>query len=544
MGDYALHGTYYNCFMLKKIVIASGLLFAMFPLFASAQTTCPQLTRSLEFGSRGSDVVELQQFLIAQNMLADDLATGYFGELTQAAVQTWQSTNGVVSSGTPDTTGYGRVGPKTRAAMESVCGGTPADHSTPASTGTSFDQQAALKFIKSLYDPDQQLLKECPQCSRYWLWSDQLLGQIVLKSLDPTLAATIKDKMNSFGVPLHSAWAALDPQYIGNTSFQAVKETQVGSSPVWYSDYSVGPALGCMNFADVAFLQAIYKFKTGDTAGARKCYDYGKAMWDGTGMKDTGQISGDYAVYKTAIGLLAQKITGFPPIGIPDNYFDRFQAQNGGIMTDIIGGQPTGSQNVETTALVLLAENPALLTGVPPVPPSGAQKRDACNLSYDPNFPPSFIDLGAGGSILGSGKTLVPSQSLTSCSGQYKLVFQADGNVVLYDEAASSSASTIWATATDGKSATRLVMQIDGNLVLYDASGNPLWGSSEHGGVIGKPGYLSVQNDGSLVIFANADDAVLWTSGTARTSAANQYANLASVLSAIQAMLEKLKGEH
>ena len=40
---------------------------------------------------------------------------GYFGSLTETAVEAFQSATGIVSSGTPQTSGYGQVGPQTRA---------------------------------------------------------------------------------------------------------------------------------------------------------------------------------------------------------------------------------------------------------------------------------------------------------------------------------------------------------------------------------------------------------------------------------------------
>ena len=67
------------------------------------------------------DVSNLQRFLMAQNLLNPNLPIGYFGPLTITAVQRWQAMHGVVASGDPDTTGYGFVGPKTRAAMAAEC---------------------------------------------------------------------------------------------------------------------------------------------------------------------------------------------------------------------------------------------------------------------------------------------------------------------------------------------------------------------------------------------------------------------------------------
>ena len=68
------------------------------------------------------EVTKLQQFLAQDSSIyPSGLLTGYFGPMTESAVQRWQATHGVVSSGSADTTGYGYVGPKTRAAMS--CGG-------------------------------------------------------------------------------------------------------------------------------------------------------------------------------------------------------------------------------------------------------------------------------------------------------------------------------------------------------------------------------------------------------------------------------------
>ncbi len=79
--------------------------------------SCPNFTRTLGRGMKGNDVTVLQQFLIAQKLLASDSATGYFGSLTEKSLQEWQKKNGIVSEGTAQTTGYGAAGPKTRALM-------------------------------------------------------------------------------------------------------------------------------------------------------------------------------------------------------------------------------------------------------------------------------------------------------------------------------------------------------------------------------------------------------------------------------------------
>ena len=129
---------------------------------AGAQS-CPQLTRALSFGSRGPDVVQLQQYLISPGLLSADSATGYFGPLTEAAVQQWQSSHGVVSSGSAETTGYGAVGPRTRAALASACSGVsnPSTGSAPSSTSGQANQSlidSLLAQVKVLQEKLAQLI--------------------------------------------------------------------------------------------------------------------------------------------------------------------------------------------------------------------------------------------------------------------------------------------------------------------------------------------------------------------------------------------------
>lgn len=84
--------------------------------------SCPQIGRVLSLGSSGSDVTSLQQFL-ATNVGYSGGASGYFGAQTQTAVEQYQSQNNIISYGTPDTTGYGVVGPRTAAAIRLACSG-------------------------------------------------------------------------------------------------------------------------------------------------------------------------------------------------------------------------------------------------------------------------------------------------------------------------------------------------------------------------------------------------------------------------------------
>lgn len=90
---------------------------------ASAVVGCLSTSRILKPGMEGADVVALQKFLAKDaSIYPEGLVTGYYGALTTAAVQRWQAKNNIVSSGTPESTGYGQVGPRTAATMNASCG--------------------------------------------------------------------------------------------------------------------------------------------------------------------------------------------------------------------------------------------------------------------------------------------------------------------------------------------------------------------------------------------------------------------------------------
>lgn len=99
-----------------------------YPMYGSStfsgetEPTCFVPLRTMSRGNSGPDVVLLQRYLIAHGVLAAGSDAGYFGPLTEAAVQTWQAQQGIVSSGSPATTGYGVVGSRTQVYFKSLCG--------------------------------------------------------------------------------------------------------------------------------------------------------------------------------------------------------------------------------------------------------------------------------------------------------------------------------------------------------------------------------------------------------------------------------------
>jgi len=80
--------------------------------------SCISLGVNLSLGNHGKDVSKLQKFLRGEGDFTYPTNTGYFGSETENAVKHWQASHGVVSSGTPISTGYGVVGPQTEREIE------------------------------------------------------------------------------------------------------------------------------------------------------------------------------------------------------------------------------------------------------------------------------------------------------------------------------------------------------------------------------------------------------------------------------------------
>ncbi len=77
-------------------------------------------TKELIPGSTGPEVTRLQNTLYADGDYPRDIITGDYGSLTEAAVKAFQEKYGIVDYGSPSTTGYGSVGPKTRVKLNTL----------------------------------------------------------------------------------------------------------------------------------------------------------------------------------------------------------------------------------------------------------------------------------------------------------------------------------------------------------------------------------------------------------------------------------------
>ena len=84
-------------------------------------TATGAITVTLSYGIQNEQVRVLQTILSKDSeVYPEALITGYFGQLTRKAVQRFQCKYNIVCSGNEYTTGYGMVGPKTRAKLDEL----------------------------------------------------------------------------------------------------------------------------------------------------------------------------------------------------------------------------------------------------------------------------------------------------------------------------------------------------------------------------------------------------------------------------------------
>lgn len=106
---------------------------------------------SIEDNQVSGEVSRLQTCLKEKGFYTYSEITGYFGLHTQSAVQSFQSRNSIVSSGSPKSTGYGYVGPRTRALLNSLCVSSQAQQDEINSIVITNNSGECLGYCTSIY---------------------------------------------------------------------------------------------------------------------------------------------------------------------------------------------------------------------------------------------------------------------------------------------------------------------------------------------------------------------------------------------------------
>jgi pimeloyl-ACP methyl ester carboxylesterase len=120
-----------------------------------------------------------------------------------------------------------------------------------------------------------------------------------------------------------------------------------------------------------------------------------------------------------------------------------------------------------------------------------------------PPPPPPPPPSGSAGDTLGAETGLYRGDYLTSSDGRYRLEYQWDGNLVLYDE----HGNALWWSGTWGAPGAAW-MRADGGFIIYNGSNEPMWDS----GTRGELGnwYLRLENNGTFVIYM-PDGTPVWS---------------------------------
>jgi hypothetical protein len=147
-------------------------------------------------------------------------------------------------------------------------------------------------------------------------------------------------------------------------------------------------------------------------------------------------------------------------------------------------GNFTGSSDTEphtvTVAAPVITENPQSQTAVVGSTVTFTSRAGV----FSQNAPGS----------LASGQSLLPGEFLISPNYGYQLIYQTDGNLVLY----RGDGVALWTSNTGGTTPGQAIMQADGNFVIYDSGGTPIFAT----GTANNPGAtLALQSDGNAVIY-------------------------------------------
>ena len=118
---------------------------AVSEIVSSAEIVSYVFIRNLAFGERSEDVKHLQEILAQdKEIYPEGIISGYYGFLTQKAVERFQIKRQIVSSGTAETTGFGLVGPLTRTKINEVFG----KNEEIIQPSTTTEQQISISAIE------------------------------------------------------------------------------------------------------------------------------------------------------------------------------------------------------------------------------------------------------------------------------------------------------------------------------------------------------------------------------------------------------------
>jgi hypothetical protein len=248
---------------------------------------------------------------------------------------------------------------------------------------------SAVNYLLANYNSTVGLIRNSPDSqslsNTYYLYSDNFLAVLAFQNQGPgdaTLAGVSSNITKSIHLyiegqpnPVNQYEALTTPPIpafnaskdfvIYTRGLETISTTVNNQSSTW---------LDLHDYADIAFLEAIYYYNFGNNAAASSAYHVGVAMYDGIGFKDS--VPGNYQTYKLALYIYASRLLGLSYYASAFSQLIAMQATSGvdkGGFYTCYGSDAVAAcgTNTETTALALLALSgypPPSLTSVPEFP--------------------------------------------------------------------------------------------------------------------------------------------------------------------------------
>ena len=235
------------------------------------------------------------------------------------------------------------------------------------SSSSVFDLRAAHHYITSQYSHSLGLVRENEHIEKYWLWSDNELAALVLRESAPAISENITNSVLHY-LDSYAEFRSAYGTILGrDPSFQAPINKNI-TDKIWYTDFAGDSELQCADYADIAFLKAIYYYKIGNYQLSTECYQAGREMFDGIGFRD-GAYAADgsrYSTYKVALWHMANDLAKHGEANVAEQamaILGKMQdKKTGGVYTHYTSSfTPDSQTNVETTSLAILVFDSSLL---------------------------------------------------------------------------------------------------------------------------------------------------------------------------------------
>ncbi len=238
----------------------------------------------------------------------------------------------------------------------------------------------ACSFLKTLYDPSLQLVRETGSKRVYHVASDNLLAWKALGGCKPdisylNISRSIKASIsrnpccNEGNDSMHEAVFGVQIQLPLHTAneYNVTKDWPIatGNYSVLWENHNGTATLSPFAYADVAVYTTLELERRGNGTGAMEMVGVLNTMWDGKGMIDEAYKNGNvgergiYQTFKVALYMFLLKRFSFPvPSGLTDALV-RMQGPDGDFHT---GYDPNltyagTDKNAETTSLAIIALN-------------------------------------------------------------------------------------------------------------------------------------------------------------------------------------------